>query len=48
MVSQGNPQQTQDAQEQLTAAIFGIVFILLSVTIIRLILTKIIGLDAGF
>ena len=44
MVSQGNPQQTQDAQEQLTAAILGIIFILLSVTIIRIILDRIFGL----
>jgi hypothetical protein len=45
MVSQGNPQQTQDAQEQLTAAILGIIFILLSVTILRVILGKVIGLS---
>jgi hypothetical protein len=44
MVSQGNPQQTQDAQEQLTAAILGIIFILLSVTILRIILGKVIGI----
>ncbi len=43
MVSQGNPQQTQDAQEQLTAAIVGIIFILLSVTILRIILGRVIG-----
>jgi hypothetical protein len=43
MVSQGNPQQTQDAQEQLTAAILGIIFILLSVTILRIILTRVVG-----
>jgi hypothetical protein len=44
MVSQGNPQQTQDAQEQLTAAILGIIFILLSVTILRVILGKVMGI----
>jgi len=44
IVSQGNPQQTQDAQEQLTAAILGIIFILLSVTILRVILGKVMGI----
>ena len=47
MVSQGNPQQTQDAQEQLTAAILGIIFILLSVTILRIILGNIIGVSSS-
>ncbi len=45
MVSQGNPQQTQDAQEQLTAAVVGTVFILLSLTILGILLTSIIGLS---
>ena len=45
MTSQGNPQQTQDAQEQLTAAVLGIIFILLSAAILRVILKSIIGAD---
>lgn len=43
MTSQGNPQKTQDAQEQLTAAILGIVFILLSAAILRVIINQIVG-----
>ena len=41
MVSQGNPRETQDAQEQLTAAILGILFILLSAAILRIIINNI-------
>jgi len=43
MTSAGNPQSTQDAQEQLTAAILGIIFILLSAVILRVIINDIIG-----
>ncbi|MBW6441737.1 pilin [Patescibacteria group bacterium] len=45
MMSQGNPQVTKDAQEQLTAAILGIMFILLSAGILRIILKTIIGAE---
>ncbi len=38
MTSEGNPQKTQEGQEQLTAAIIGIAFILLSSAIIRVII----------
>ncbi len=43
MVSEGDPQKTKAAQEQLTSAIIGIIFILLSVTILRVIINQIIG-----
>lgn len=42
MVSEGDPQRTKAAQEQLTSAVIGIIFILLSVTIIRVIIDEII------
>ena len=44
MTSEGDPQRTKEAQEQLTSAIIGIIFILLSTTIIRIIMSKIIGI----
>jgi hypothetical protein len=44
MTSQGNPEMTKKAQEDLTAAIVGIVFILLSVTILRVIMKSVIGI----
>ncbi len=43
MTSEGDPQRTKAAQEQLTSAIIGIIFILLSVTILRVIIYQIIG-----
>ncbi len=43
MVSEGDPQRTKAAQEQLTTAIIGIIFILLSITILRVIINQIIG-----
>jgi len=43
MTSEGDPQRTKAAQEQLTSAIIGIIFILLSVTILRVIINQIIG-----
>ena len=43
MTSEGDPQRTKAAQEQLTTAIIGIIFILLSVTILRVIINQIIG-----
>lgn len=42
MASEGDPQRTKAAQEQLTSAVIGIIFILLSVTIIRVIIDEII------
>jgi hypothetical protein len=36
-VSQGDPQATKDAKEQITSAVIGLVFILLSITILRFI-----------
>jgi len=44
MTSEGDPQKTREAQEQLTSAIIGIIFILLSTTIIRIIMSEIIGI----
>lgn len=38
MTSQGDPQKAKEAQEQLTSAILGILFILLSVNILRVII----------
>jgi len=43
MTSEGNPQRVQQGQEQLTAAILGITFILLSAAILRVIITSILG-----
>jgi len=43
MTSEGNPQRTQDAQGQLTSAILGIMFILLSAAILRVIINSLIG-----
>jgi hypothetical protein len=42
MTSEGNPQIMQQGQEQLTAAILGILFILLSAAILRVIINSII------
>lgn len=38
MTSQGDPQKAKEAQEQLTSAVLGIIFILLSVNILRVII----------
>jgi hypothetical protein len=43
MVSEGNPQTVQEGKEMLTAAILGILFILLSSAILRVIINSIIG-----
>jgi hypothetical protein len=43
MTSEGNPQKVQQGQEQLTAAILGIMFVLLSAAILRVIISSIIG-----
>jgi len=43
MTSEGNPQKVQQGQEQLTAAILGIMFVLLSAAILRVIINSILG-----
>lgn len=43
MTSEGDPPKVKEAQEELTAAIIGIVFILLSVFILDIIITGVIG-----
>jgi len=43
MTSEGDPKKTQDAQGQLTAAIIGIIFVLLSAAILRVIINSLIG-----
>lgn len=43
MTSEGNPEMTQQGQQQLTAAILGILFILLSSAILRVIINSLIG-----
>ena len=48
MTSEGNPQRVQEGQEQLTAAILGIIFILLSAAILRVIINNIIGGNVSF
>ena len=42
MTSEGDPQKTKAAQERLTAAVIGIIFILLSITILRVIMNEIV------
>lgn len=41
MISQGNPKEVQDAQDQLTSAILGSIFIIMSSAILRFIFTSI-------
>ncbi|RJR26848.1 hypothetical protein C4561_03680 [candidate division WWE3 bacterium] len=48
MTSEGNPQKVKDGQEELTAAIIGTFFILLSVAILRVIIRSILGVSVGF
>ena len=43
MTSEGNPQKVEEAREDLTAAIIGAIFILLSVVILRVILSSFLG-----
>jgi len=43
MVSQGDPNAVKSAQESLTAAIIGIIFIILSSTILKLIINSLLG-----
>jgi hypothetical protein len=42
MTSEGNPQKVQQGQEQLTASVLGIIFVLLSAAILRVIINSII------
>jgi len=44
MISQGNPEALKDAQEQLTSAIVGLLFIILSFVILRVIGIDILGI----
>lgn len=44
MTSEGDPSKAREGQEQLTAAVIGIAFILLSVFILRIILNQLIGI----
>ena len=48
MTSEGNPQKVREAQEELTSAILGILFILLSVVILRVIIGSVLGVNVGF
>lgn len=41
--SEGNPQKIKDGQEQLTAAVMGTIFILLSLVILRVIIRSVLG-----
>lgn len=43
IVSEGNPQKVSEAKEDLTAAIIGIVFIMLSLVLLRIIMNNILG-----
>ncbi|MFC1625051.1 hypothetical protein ACFL15_01600 [Patescibacteria group bacterium] len=45
MVSEGDPRKTQEAKSQLTAAIVGLLFILLSSAILRTIISSLLGLS---
>lgn len=47
MTSEGNPDQVQNAKDHLTSAIAGTLFILLSVGILRVIISQILGVDFG-
>jgi hypothetical protein len=48
MTSEGNPQKVKESQESLSAAIIGLIFVLLSVALIRVILSSILGLVVPF
>jgi hypothetical protein len=43
MTSEGNPQRTRQGQEDLTAAILGTIFVVLSAAILRIIIVQILG-----
>lgn len=48
MTSQGEPNAVRTAQEDLTSAVLGILFILLSITILRVIINSLLGSTVGF
>lgn len=48
MTSQGDPRKTKEGQEDLTAAILGTAFVVLSAVILRIIIGQILGGTAGF
>ena len=48
MTSEGNPQKVKEGQEELTAAIIGTFFILLSVAILRVIISSVLNVPVGF
>ncbi len=48
IMSEGDPVKLKDGQEQLTAAIFGLLFVLLSVVIMRVIINSLLGGTPGF
>ncbi len=49
MTSQGDPKKTMEAKEQLTSAIMGMLFVLLSIGILRILIGSLItGSDPGF
>ena len=47
MTSQGDPQKVSKGKEDLTSAIMGLLFVLLSIGILRVIINGIVG-TAGF
>lgn len=48
MSSEGDPNKVKEAKEQFSASIFGIMFILLSLFLLRVIINNILGADLGF
>ena len=49
MTSQGDPKKTMEAKERLTSAIMGMLFVLLSIGILRILIGSLItGEDPGF
>lgn len=46
MISRGNPESTQNAKEQLTAAIVGLLFVIFSIVILQVIGYNILGISA--
>lgn len=47
LTSEGDPQKVQDGKEGLTSAIIGTIFVLLAGTLLRAILTGLLGVDSG-
>jgi hypothetical protein len=46
MTSEGNPQQIKEGQEELTSSVLGILFIILSLVILRVIIKAILGVNS--